>query len=122
MVDNNYETVKAWGEITIERLDKSITKNDIYDTGDLQRSLHIDFATGAECNIEKIVLSHLYYGIFVDMGVGRGVKKDMFGKGNHRKPKPWRSKVIINQTYRLSEILLEKTGERAVVSIIDNLM
>jgi hypothetical protein len=70
-----------------------------------------------------------YYGRFVDMGVGKGVKigdvgelkisRRLSGKqtGNRRKRKPWLNKKLAFNQHRLAEIMASHYG-RAISSMI----
>lgn len=114
-------TVRAWGGITVKEFIKAMRKRRIRE-GDLYKSFRVKLEKNSEGRPVKVVMEFLFYGRFVDMGVGRGVKlenvkgnrevwramskKDRKGKSN-RYPKKWYSPVMYREFQRLSEILLK---------------
>jgi len=71
------EIAQAWAKITIIKWKKKLASNTIGDTGSLLRSFKYNVLASAQGNVLKITLLFEYYGRFVDMGVGRGVRSAM---------------------------------------------
>ena len=113
-------TIDAWAKIVVERWENKITRLRIHHTGDLSRSFAIHVFTQANGDPDKIEFAFNYYGKFVDMGVGRGVKMDLTGNGG-RTAKPWYSRTFFSQVKRIGEILREKYAYKAQLSIITNI-
>ena len=68
------EIAEAWAKITIIKWKKKLASNKIGDTGTLLKSFKYNVLASAQGNVLKITLLFEYYGRFVDMGVGKGVK------------------------------------------------
>lgn len=68
------EIAEAWAKITIIKWKKKLASNKNGDTGNLLKSFKYNVLATARGNVMKITLLFEYYGRFVDMGVGRGVK------------------------------------------------
>lgn len=110
-----------WAEIVIQRWLSKISRLDVIDTGELMRSFTSQVITDAAGNADKIAFTFLYYGIFPDMGVGKGITSDRVGQSS-RRPKPWYSRQFFNEVKKLGYIMAEKYGEKALeaISIIEN--
>ena len=127
------EIAEAWAKITIIKWKKKLASNKIGDTGTLLKSFKYNVLASAQGNVLKITLLFEYYGSFVDMGVGKGVKigdvkesaasRKLSGKmlGNRRRPKKWYSKTFHAEVMKLSEIFAKEYGHRGVVAITENL-
>jgi hypothetical protein len=127
------EVAEAWAKNTIIKWKKKLTSNKIGDTGTLLKSFKYNVLASAQGNVLKITLLFEYYGRFVDMGVGKGVKigdvkesagsRKLSGKmlGNRRRPKKWYSKTFHAEVMKLSEIFAKEYGHRGVVAITENL-
>ena len=127
------EIAEAWAKITIIKWKKKLASNKIGDTGTLLKSFKYNVLASAQGNVLKITLLFEYYGRFVDMGVGKGVKigdvkesaasRKLSGKmlGNRRRPKKWYSKTFHAEVMKLSEIFAKEYGHRGVVAITENL-
>ena len=127
------EIAEAWAKITIIKWKKKLASNKIGDTGNLLKSVKYNVLASAQGNVLKITLLFEYYGRFVDMGVGKGVKigdvkesaasRKLSGKmlGNRRRPKKWYSKTFHAEVMKLSEIFAKEYGHRGVVAITENL-
>ena len=90
----------------------------IGDTGDLLRSLQAQVETDANGDPKKIVFLYLYYGRFVDMGVGGNITlDDVPDPSGHRIPKPWYSKVFIREVEKLGSMMAAKYGWDAAEAI-----
>jgi len=111
-------TAEEWARITIERWENKIARLKIFRSGDLARSFEHHVIVNANGNPELIQFAFLYYGKFVDMGVGNGVKYDDV-EGSNRRPKPWYSRTFFAEIEKLKEIWAEKYGLKAQMTIID---
>jgi hypothetical protein len=123
----------AWAKITIKRWQKKIQGLSIGETGELTRSFLYDVVASAQGDVLKIDFAFKYYGKFVDMGVGKGVKvgqvkenqdsRKLEGKmlGNRRRPKKWYSKTFAAEAMKLGEILAKEFGRRGAVVISENI-
>jgi hypothetical protein len=126
------EIAEAWAKITIVKWKKKLTSNKIGDTGTLLKSFKYNVLASAQGNVLKITLLFEYYGRFVDMGVGKGVKigdvkesatsRRLSGKmlGNRRRPKKWYSKTFHAEVMKLGEIFAKDYGHRGVLVITEN--
>jgi hypothetical protein len=87
----------------------------------------------AQGDVLKIDFAFKYYGKFVDMGVGKGVKlgrvkenqdsRRLEGKmlGNRRRPKKWYSATFYAEAMKLGEIMAKEFGRRGTVVISENI-
>jgi len=127
------EIAEAWAKITIIKWKEKLASNKIGDAGTLLKSFKYNVLASAQGNVLKISLLFEYYGRFVDMGVGKGVKigdvkesaasRKLSGKmlGNRRRPKKWYSKTFHAEVMKLSEIFAKEYGHRGVLAITENL-
>lgn len=113
-------TVEAWAAIVVERWERKIQQLKIYHSGKLVNSFVHFVNTQAGGNIDKIVFAFEYYGKFVDMGVGRGVKLGEVEASN-RTAKPWYSKNFWSQFLKIKEILVEKYQIKGQLTIINSI-
>jgi hypothetical protein len=112
-------TVERWADIVIERWERKIERLKIGHSGKLSESFYHHVKTQANGDPEFIVFTFEYYGKFVDMGVGRGVKiADV--ESSNRRPKSWYSKTFFSQLEKLKEILADKYATKAQLAIITN--
>lgn len=128
-IPSQHKVVSDWARITSERLGENILKRRIGKSGDLSRSLTYK-VIGALNSPEKVILSHLYYGKFVDMGVGKGQRVGDI-KGNKeiltaagikgRRPKKWYSKTIYAETNKLADFLQQNFSIKASAVIKENI-
>lgn len=112
----SFEILQQWAEIVIQRWLSKISKLDVIETSELMRSFTSAVSTDAKGNPEKVAFTFLYYGIFPDMGVGKGVTYEQIGQSN-RTPKPWYSKQFFREVKKLGYIMAEKYGEKALEAI-----
>jgi hypothetical protein len=115
---NQYETLKAWADIVIERWELKISQFNVYDTGELLRSFQTHVQLDANGVGEKITFAYAYYGRFVELGVGKYVKA---GMESNRKKKPWYTKIFFGQVNQLARIMAEKYGQQAALAIVENI-
>lgn len=121
MENKSEDTVKAWADIVIQRFESRIVKLNVVETSELLKSFTSQVTLDAAGDPVKIVFTFLYYGIFPDMGVGKGVKYDQVS-GSNRQPKPWYSKQLAAEVSKLGRIMAEKYGVRAqnAIRLIEN--
>jgi hypothetical protein len=113
------QTIQAWADYVIERWELEIIRLGINSTGQLLKSFTSTIITQSGGNVEKIIFAYEYYGKFVDMGVGRGVK--IGNPNSSRAPKAWYNKTFFGQVKKLGEILQEKYSDAAAVSIVESI-
>jgi hypothetical protein len=125
------ETATAWAEITVKDWLANIKKMKIGLTGDFERSFVSQVHTAANGDLSKISLAFMYYGTFVDMGVGRGtrlgdvqenkINRALTGRrgGNRRRPKKWNT--LERHVWKLGRILEEKYQIAGFNAILDEL-
>lgn len=122
-------TAKAWANITIKEYRKKLFKYRIGESNQLLRSFSSQVTGSNKLGVSKIQLAYLYYGMFVDMGVGRGTTLNDVGENkisralnginsrNRRAPKPWYSKTMETEMFRLQKLMQEKFGDELVNTI-----
>jgi hypothetical protein len=122
-----------WARYTLERWSDNLQKLGIGATGELERSFRQFVEVNSEGDLQKIELLYAYYGLFVDMGVGKGTKngdqgrnsdeRRLMGKqrGNQRKPKKWVNKTTHGQVLKLGELLADNAGQRAGYILVNTL-
>ena len=128
------QTVEAWLGFTLQNLREQISKLKIKDTGHLLASIHGALIGSAGDDVERLSVAYAMYGKFVDMGVGRGMgagvrkSNDAYTrirdeKGqlyrHSRKARPWSSKEMGRQTFRLSTLLSEYYGDTMIAVTLD---
>lgn len=132
-IKEQLELVSGWAKVTIAAWRENIVKLKIGNTQDLYRSFVEQVINQANGDKLKIEFAFKYYGKFVDMGVGKGVKigdvkenstsRRLEGKmtGNRRRAKKWYTKELRHQVLRLEELLSEKYGRQVQNMITENL-
>jgi len=113
-------TVEAWAEITIKRWEQKIVALGIGHTRELINSFTLHIISDANGNPSLIQFAFEYYGKFVDMGVGKGVKIGLGGHTN-RKSKPWYSKTFAAEVHSLGRILADKYAQKATLVIVEGI-
>jgi len=123
-----------WSKITIDRWKKNIEKRGIGHSGDLFKSFVSNIIRNSDGDPKRIELSFLFYGRFVDMGVGRGgsVKtqsdeKTLRGragafKSTSRRAKKWYSKTLAAETRSLARLLAKEFAIKGINIIEDQLL
>lgn len=122
MTDNEMlDMAVAWADITIQRWESKISKLNIIETSELLRSFTSHVELDAKGDPFKITFTFLYYGIFPDMGVGKGVTYEQVSDSN-RRAKPWYSRQFTSEVHKLAALMAERYGERALdaINIIQN--
>ncbi|MBA4166285.1 MAG: hypothetical protein H0X41_01830 [Chitinophagaceae bacterium] len=116
------QVVSDWAKYTAERLSKSLIKRKIGVTGNLNFSILYSLVSGLSGDLAGSKHEFLYYGKFVDMGVGRGQKIESVKSngelisltGQGRKPKRWFSKTYFSEVAELGNLLRQKYGENFI--------
>lgn len=118
---STFDILQQWAEIVIQRWLSKISRLNVIDTGELMRSFTSQVHSDANGDASKIVFTFLYYGIFPDMGVGKGTPYEKVGQSN-RIPKAWFSRQFYNEVKKLGYIMAERYGEKAMeaISLIEN--
>lgn len=127
---SQYEIATEWLRISIERFQKAIEKSGV---GMERKNLFNSFISSIEKDsdgmVQRALIRFKFYGRYVDMGVGRGVpigsraaKMDYYKYRNNkgqllnygRKPKKWYSKTLAAQSKKLSELMSQHFGIKAI--------
>jgi len=123
-----FEVVDEWASANVKALKTQIQKRNIGATHKLLASLAYNIVRASDGNVSKAQIMFNYYGRFVDMGVGRGVKigdvkevRSVHARAlnalNARRPKKWYSKPMAAGVNSLSELLAHHFGRQAVHTI-----
>ena len=126
------EAVDWWAFYTVRIWQEKITRKfRIGVSGHLENSFSHRTTGHSEDENIKVMFQFLYYGKFVDMGVGRGtnisqVKENrtsrmLMGKmlGNQRIPKKWYSKTLFAETATLKEILAREYAHKGAIRVTE---
>lgn len=122
---NLQKLAEDWALITIDRWEKQIRKHRIGKSEALFKSFTANVIRNSDGNPVKIELSFLYYGRFVDMGVGKGTSLSQVKENrslrnraeqfkNLRRPKKWYSKVKSAELANLAELLIREFGLKGI--------
>lgn len=115
---NTSQVVSDWAQYTVQRLQKSLLKKKVGQTGILNNSMiYAIKSMGGQPTSVQIEFS--YYGKFVDMGVGRGQKIESVASnrdivsllGVGRRPKKWFSKTMYGEIAALRKLLGQEYGQ-----------
>jgi len=123
------EIATRWAQITIERFQKQFPLQKIHQ-GSLYNSFGFQVQASSE-GLQKILITYLNYGKYVDMGVGRGVAVGDRGtsafsryrnsggqlRNYKRKAKKWYSPVIFHEQVMLMHIMADQFGDAATSTI-----
>lgn len=122
--------MQRWAEITHERLVESYMKKVKHEGQGLES---ISSIVNVSESGGSATFYYNYYLMFVDMGVGRGVKIDDVrenkiaralegsGAGSKRKAKKWYSPVIGREYFKLGPILQDIYGNKAIKTVIEEI-
>ena len=130
---NERDLAVAWLKYSIEKFRANIKRLKIGSTQELYNSLKGELLSSAGADELKIRLSYAVHGMFVDMGVGRGMaagvtkahgaeyRQRRDGQGrlhrHERRAKRWFSKQMGRETKRLSELASELWGQVMLASV-----
>ena len=129
-----------FGELVVEKWQKQLLEKDIYDTGNLYRSIEYGYrATNALNQVigrghaaemkagtvpDVFTFRFPLYGIYVEHGVGRGYTKGnggnlvkFKGKGRGRERRTWYYRIFVHERHRLGELVAEQYGRAAAKMI-----
>lgn len=132
-----------FGELVIEKWQKRLLEKDIYDTGNLYRSIEYGYRAsnalgqivgrGHASEVKAGTIPDVFtfrfpmYGIYVERGVGRGYTRgnggDLVkfkGTGRSRERRTWYYRIFAHERHRLGELVAEQYG-RAAASMIHTL-
>lgn len=118
-------TVQAWADITIKEWITKVRALGIHDGALLSSFVnHVFWSAGGD--LRRVEFAFLYYGKFVDMGVGNGVNKDtrdaLISAGfTRRRPKPWFTSTFYNEVAVLRHKLSERLAQNTQLAIIHGL-
>lgn len=119
------DTAEAWLKIAVQEIKDKINKLKVRDTGALFNSVHGSIQEISGGDAYKASLLYNYYGIFPDMGVGKGIQKGdaNVGKllGFKRKAKPW-TREIAAQRHRFKEVMTTAYADEAIKSVEGSLL
>ena len=133
---NQRHLAEQWLKISIERFRANIKKLRIGSTQELVNSFHGELLSAAGGDELKIRLAYAIQGMFVDMGVGRGmgkgVTKDSADYGrlrnsrgkllrHERKAKKWYSRQMRREQAVLAELYSDLTGNTMVATVATGL-
>lgn len=126
------QLVEQWLAYVLDDLRANLRKLKIQDTGHLLATVQGHLVAAAGDSVERLSIAYAAYGMFVDMGVGRGMGagvrkrdsdyariRDERGRLNQhsRQARPWSSKVVGKQAMRLSLILSDYYGETTIATL-----
>ncbi|MBJ6109425.1 hypothetical protein JAO73_10400 [Hymenobacter sp. BT523] len=130
---NERDLAEAWLTFSIEKFRANLKKLRIGSTQELYNSLAGELVSAAGGDELRLRLSYAVYGMFVDMGVGRGMgagvtkaQGEDFARlrnargqlhRHERKAKRWYSRQMGRETHRLSELVSELWGSVMLASV-----
>jgi len=115
---NQHITIQAWAEIVVSNWEDKILKLNITDTFSLVSSFEAYVVSEANGDVQKVEFTFLYYGKFIDMGVGKG---QTIREGGSRRPRKWYSPIFFSELQKLSGILAEKYARRGQLGVVENI-
>lgn len=108
--------VQGWLPYALKEIKSKIRKLRIGQSGGLERSIEGQVKSALGGKGWKATLRYRYYGVFVDMGVGRGVPRDEVRLqkqlGGKRKAKRW-TRSVAHQGHRFGEIVGKGMADQA---------
>ena len=119
--------LKKWADIGLERWLLRVGNLHIRKSGNFIKSLTNHVSNEAAGDKGKVQFFFLYYGYYVDAGVGNGYNhkagtgsRNELGQlsfldkpGPHRKPKPWFQKIYSSEYGKLQYLLIDYYGAEA---------
>lgn len=130
---NERQLAQEWLRISIERFRANLTRLKIGSSQELYNSFLGELVSTAGGDELKLRLSYAVHGMFVDMGVGRGMgagvtkaqgadyRRLRNSRGqlqrHERKAKRWYSKQMSRETKALSELYSDLVGRTMVTSV-----
>lgn len=123
------ETVEQWARFVIADWRKKVQKLKIGKSGRAEASFASHVMVAANGDFQKVQFFFRYYLKFVDMGVGKGTAIGQVAEnktsrrlqgsmaGNRRRPKKWQNKVMAFSVLKLTEIMQQQYGLKALLAI-----
>lgn len=113
------QSAEKWLSIAVPAIREKITKLKVGETGALLNS--VGGTTKATETEVTAVLQYLFYGIFPDMGVGKGItmasRDEAKLLGFKRKRKNW-TREIANQRHIFSDIMTSEFADDAIREVL----
>ena len=113
-------TIEAWADIVIKEWLNKITAMGLINTSALYNSFVHHIVASAGGDVQRIEFAFNYYGKFLDMGVGKGIKAGQHAD-SFRDPKKWYSPVLTYHLAQLRDILVEKYAMQGVSGIVEQI-
>ena len=119
------QVAEGWLRIAVNEIQNKLKKLRVQDTGELVRSIHLNIQELSGGDSIKAELLYNYYGIFPDMGVGKGHGRGdatvarLTGSG--RKRKPW-TREIAAQRHRFIELMQLEYADEVTKAVADSLL
>lgn len=118
------EQKKQWLDIAVKEIRAKLQKLKVHDSYELIRSVSAAIQQTSGGDIHKAEILYNYYGIFPDMGVGKGVPRDEVRlqkmlEGS-RKRKPW-TREVAHQAHRFGDMIGQHYADHAIESIAKDL-
>lgn len=113
------QLLRRWAEVVLDIWEERMVSLNIMDSMALARSFafHIQSSSGGD--IERIEFAYNYYGVMVDMGVGRGVRLEDRGLvDTRRKPKPWYTQSFFKEIKKLQAFMVEHLAHEGAVTVV----
>ena len=130
---NERDVAEAWLKFSLEKFRANLKRLRIGSTQDLYNSLSGELVSAAGGDELKLRIAYAIQGLYVDMGVGRGMgagvtkaagadyarlRNDRGQLHRHeRKAKRWYSKQMSRETHRLSELVSDLWGRVGLASV-----
>jgi hypothetical protein len=121
---NEKEIVSKWADILIQRWRKNLRRRKVGKDGALNKSFAYSILSAPDGSVILAKLEFLFYGRFVDMGVGKGTTIDKVSRSQmadkvrgKRRPKKWYSGTLAGETRKLATILSTEIGGEGIQSI-----
>lgn len=115
-----YSYLDGWAQMMITIFVEKAIELNIRESGEFMESFMYDVQTNAQGDVTKIVHTYLYYGRFVDMGVGRGTKLDD-REGSERRKKEWYQKNYYRSVKKMTEELSLVFNQQIHEIIVDTI-
>jgi len=118
------QSADEWLKIAVKEIRTRIKKLRVHESGELYRTLHGSIHEISKGDRYRAALLYNYYGIFPDIGVGKGVPKDEVRlqkllQGG-RRAKPW-TRAVAHQSHRFGDIMRDAYGRFASEAIAGSL-
>jgi hypothetical protein len=119
------EQKRQWLEIAVKEIRGKLMKMKVHDSYALINSVSGEIQAVSGGDKHKASLLYNYYGIFPDMGVGKGVPKDevalqkmLEGGSRHsgRRRKPW-TREVAHQAHRFGDMIQKHYSDAMVENI-----